>query len=176
MFMRAIALLIALAAGLAASQVPEFAQQYRQRLGGAVDELARVIDAFNSDAVASGTNQAGGLAIMARNDEPLVRAQAVSMAQTIIRYARLRDQQAALASDLPFVRLMAFVRNFDRSLVESTLRTYEPAVPATAEGVVFAVVGFLGVYLILGFLGFLFRPRRRRHRHHQAVGNPGPAE
>lgn len=178
MFFRAIAILIALAAGFAASQAPEFAQQYRQRLGGAVDELARVIDSFNANAAASGTDQAGGLAIMARNDEPLVRAQAVSMAVTIIRYDRLRNQQAALASDMPFTRLVAFMRNFDRPLVESTLRSYEPAVPATSEGVVFAVVGFLGVYLILGFLGFLFRPRRRRHHrhHHQPVGSASPAE
>ena len=39
------------AAGLAsASQMPEFAQQYRQRLGGAVEELRVVVEDFDRDA------------------------------------------------------------------------------------------------------------------------------
>ena len=38
MFVRKLALAISLLAGLIGSQGPEFAQQYRQRLGGAVEE------------------------------------------------------------------------------------------------------------------------------------------
>jgi hypothetical protein len=167
MIFRSIALVIALAGAFVASQVPEFAQQYRQRLGGAVDELARVIDNFDGDAAASGTDRSGGLALMARNSEPLVRAQAVTMARTIIRYDRLLKQQAAIQSSTPFVRLTAFFQDFDRPLVESTLRNYEPAVPATSEGVVFAVIGFFVVYGLLAFIGTIFRPRRRHHHRHQ---------
>ncbi len=167
MIMRSIALILALAGAVAASQAPEFAQQYRQRLGGAVDELARVIDDFDKDAATSGTDRAGGLAVMARNSEPLVRAQAVTMAQTVIRYDRLLKQQAAFQNSPPFVRLATFVQDFDRPLVESTLRDFEPAVPTTSEGVVFAVLGFFIIYGFLGFLGAIFRPRRR-HRHHHA--------
>lgn len=163
MIMRAVGLLVAIAAGVVASQVPEFAQQYRQRLGGAVDELARVIETFDRDAAAAGTDRTGGIALMARNDESLVRSQAVAMAETIIRHDRLSEQLAAFESSPPFVRLTKFFEDFDRPLIESTLRTFEPAVPATAEGAVFAVTGFLGVAVILRMLGFVFRPRRRRH-------------
>lgn len=166
MLMRAIAFLLAVAAGLAASQAPEFAQQYRQRLGGAVDELSRVIAGFDQNAATAGTDRAGGLAVMARNSEVLVREQALSMAETIIRHDRLSKQQEAFRDSAPFVRLTSFVQDFDRPLVESTLRDFEPAVPATAEGVVFASVGFLVIYFLLHFLGFLFR-RPRRHHHHQ---------
>lgn len=169
MFMRAIAFLLAVVAGIAASQAPEFAQQYRQRLGGAVDELSRVIAGFDQNAAAAGTDRAGGLALMARNSEVLVRAQALSMAETIIRYDRLSKQQEAFRDSAPFVRLTAFVRDFDRPLVESTLRDFEPAVPATAEGVVFAGVGFIVIYFLLRFFGFLFRRPRRRHHHQPAA-------
>ena len=42
---------IAAAAGaLTASQLPEFAQQYRQRLGGALEELRQVVADFDADA------------------------------------------------------------------------------------------------------------------------------
>jgi hypothetical protein len=172
MFWRSIAFILAVVAGIAASQAPEFAQQYRQRLGGAVDELARVIQNFTTDAQASGADQTTALAIMAKNDEPLVRQQAVSMAQTIIRYQHLTDQQAAFANSPPFARLGVFLREFDRPLVESTLRAYEPAVPTTLEGVVFAAGAFVAVYAILRFLTLFFGPfRHRRRHHHHAVGN-----
>jgi hypothetical protein len=161
MILRSFAIAVALVGAVAASQIPEFAQQYRQRLGGAIDELARMLDNFDQDAATSGTDRAGGLAIMAKNSEPLVRAQAVSVAQTIIRYDRLLKQQAAFQASAPFVRLTAF---FDRPLVESTLRDYEPAVPTTSEGVVFAFLGFFIIYGFIAFLTAIFRPRRRRHR------------
>ena len=164
MFMRFVAFILAVAAAIAASQVPEFAQQYRQRLGGAIDELARVIDTFDKDAATAGTDRAGGLALMARNNEVIVRQQALSMAETIIRHARLSAQHDAFQNSAPFVRLTAFFEDFDRPLVESTLGSFEPAVPATAEGVVFAGVGFLVIYFLVRGLGFLFRPRRRHHR------------
>ena len=50
MFLRRIALAIGLLCGLVATQAPEFAQQYRQRLAGAVDELSRVVGIFDDDA------------------------------------------------------------------------------------------------------------------------------
>ena len=43
-----------LCGGIIASQGPEYAQQYRQRLGGAIDELRQVITRFEADAQASG--------------------------------------------------------------------------------------------------------------------------
>jgi hypothetical protein len=161
---RFIAFVLAVLAGIVTSQGPEFAQQYRQRLGGAVDELTRVIDNFNHDAAASGVDQAGALGLMARNSEPLVRQQAVSMAETILRYQRLSDQQQAFQNTPPFHRIVVFMQEFDRPLVESTLKSFEPAVPATAEGIIFAAGGFIVIYFLLRFLGFVFRPRR--HRHH----------
>jgi hypothetical protein len=50
MFVRRLALAIAVLAGLIGSQGPEFAQQYRQRLGGALEELHRIIAEFDAEA------------------------------------------------------------------------------------------------------------------------------
>jgi len=43
---------------LAGSQIPEFAQQYRQRLGGAIDELNRMIAQFDSEAAGQSLTRA----------------------------------------------------------------------------------------------------------------------
>jgi len=168
MFMRAIVLILAIAGGLAASQAPEFAQQYRQRLGGAIDELTRVIATFDQNATTAGTDRAGGLALMAQNSEVLVREQAVAMAETIIRQARLLAQRAAFQNSAPIVRLKVFFQDFDRPLVESTFSDFEPAVPVTSEGFVFAGLGFLIIYVLLGALASAVRPRRRHHHHRAA--------
>ncbi len=50
MILKRLVFALALFLATLASQVPEYAQQYRQRLGGAVDELTRIIAAFDADA------------------------------------------------------------------------------------------------------------------------------
>ena len=50
MFTRRLAAAIGLLFALVGMQGPEFTQQYRQRLGGALDELKRVVSAFDADA------------------------------------------------------------------------------------------------------------------------------
>ncbi|WP_372834856.1 DUF2937 family protein [Puniceibacterium confluentis] len=50
MILRAIALAAGRGGAVGLSQFPEFSQQYLQRLGGAVDGLARVIRQFDRDA------------------------------------------------------------------------------------------------------------------------------
>lgn len=170
MIFRALAFALAVAGGILVSQVPELAQQYRQRLGGAIDELHRIITNFDADSAKSGYDRADALAVMARNDEQLVRDQALRMAETIVRYSRLVAQQQAFAEGGPFVRLAAFAEDYDPLLVESTIRDFEPAVPATIEGVLFGVAGFAFIYTLLRALGLMFRRRRRSGIMTQPVG------
>jgi hypothetical protein len=49
MFARRLALAIGLIVGLIGSQGPEFAQQYRQRIGGALDELKHIVAEFDAE-------------------------------------------------------------------------------------------------------------------------------
>lgn len=168
--MRTIAFVLAIAAGIVASQIPEFAQQYRQRLGGAIDELNRIIVNFDTDSARSGYDRTSALALMARNEEQLVRDQSLRMAETIVRQARLVAQQEAFDTGGAFVRLAAFAQDYDRPLVDSTFRDFEPAIPTTGEGIVIGAAGFALVYILLRALGFIFRPRRRQHLVRDGVG------
>lgn len=158
---RPLSFLIGLALGFVLSQAPEFAQQYRQRLGGAIDELRRIIQQFDEDSRRSGYDRSAALRVMANNAEPLIRDQATRMEETIARHSRLREQEEAFRDGGPFVRLAAFVVNFDRPLVQRTLQAYEPAVPVTIEGILLAGGGFVFVYILLPVL---LEPWRRRRR------------
>ena len=161
MLARPFAFVVALTLGFVLSQAPELAQQYRQRLGGAVDELGRIITQFDEDSLRSGHDRSSALRLMENNPERLIRDQAGRMEATIARYNRLREQQEAFRTGGSFVRLVSFVSNFDPPLVEQTLKAYEPAMPVTLEGLLLAGGGFLVGYFLVRGTTELWRRRRR---------------
>lgn len=168
---RVLALAIGLLTGLAASQAPEFAQQYRQRIGGAIDELRRVVSRFDENAQASGLSRQDAIARLAGQSEPLVQRQGPAMTEVADRLQRLERQRDAVANAAPFERLAVLARGFDPALVRATYLDFEPAWPATSEGIVTGAAGFLagwgGLLLLFRACGRL-RPRRGRRR--EAVG------
>ena len=54
-------------------QWPEFSQQYRQRLGGALDELRRVVAAFEAEAASHALTPAEAVGRLKTNPDPLAR-------------------------------------------------------------------------------------------------------
>jgi hypothetical protein len=165
MIARVVALALGLFAAVAASQGPEFAQQYRQRLGGALDELSRLVARFDADAAASGRTREETIARLAGNPDPAVRSQGEAMRITAERLEALRRQRAAMAGAGSFGRLLVLVREADSGLVRATYLDFEPAVPTTGEGVVAAGLGFLAVWgsiLLLARAGRRLFLRRRR--------------
>jgi hypothetical protein len=62
---------IALLAGLIGSQGPEFAQQYRQRLGGALEELDRIVSEFDAEVRRQNLTPAEGLKRLEDNSDSL---------------------------------------------------------------------------------------------------------
>jgi hypothetical protein len=71
--MRILFAILSLMLALLLSQAPEFAEQYRQRLGGAIDELTAVVSHFEEDSLRSGYGRRTALQVMAHNPERLVR-------------------------------------------------------------------------------------------------------
>jgi Arc/MetJ family transcription regulator len=146
-----------------ASQAPEFAQQYAQRLGGALDELRAVVQAFDRDAAREGLDRQAGLRRLESSPDAFVARRGVSMAETIRRYEWLETQRAALESPNPFGRMAALASGLDGPIARRALESFRPAVPVTSEGFFFALAGFLAGALGGGLIGALIRlPFRRK--------------
>jgi hypothetical protein len=128
------------------AQWPEFAQQYRQRLGGALDELNRMIAEFDNQARSQSLSREQGLARLERNDDPLARQRADAVNEEIDRADRLSKQKQAFAEAGPVNRLVTLVENFDPETMAQAWRDYEPALPTTSEAF---IVG--GVSLVVGW-------------------------
>lgn len=137
---------VALGGGVVASQMPEFAQQYRQRIGGAVDELARVVADFDRDAAASGMTREAALELHERSLEPLFKARGDSARVAVDRYETLLRQQAEFAARSPILQPFVLAGSDDVTL-RGTWREFEPAVPVTAAGITWGGVGFVGAAL-----------------------------
>ncbi|MGY3547379.1 hypothetical protein ACVW0W_003146 [Bradyrhizobium sp. USDA 4469] len=140
---------ISLIAAALFGQAPEFAQQYTQRLGGAIDELDRIVSHFDEDSRRSGYDRAGALALMGRNQEQLIRDQATRMSEAIDRLARLRAQQSAMNQPGAFTRVAAFANGYDQDIASRAWRNFQFALPISVDSVLFMSAGFIASLLLL---------------------------
>ena len=133
MLTRRLALAIALIAGLIGLQGPEFAQQYRQRLGGALDELKAVVAEFDDEAAQENLTPPEAVGRLETNPDPLARQRGEDIAETIARANRLQEQLNAMTSAGPLTRIYVLAKDFDPQIARRTLDDYEPAAPLTLE-------------------------------------------
>ena len=151
--------------GLAAlfAQFPEYAQQYEQRLGGAVDELRIIVADFDADARKFGLSREEALHHYAVSPDAFLIARGESMGRTLARYARLSGQLTDLAGADPWTRVTHLNDYLDPQISSQALAAFRPAVPVTAEGAAWALAGFaLGYALLSAFLSFVTLPFRWR--------------
>lgn len=156
---RTLGLVIGLGMAGAASQAPEFTQQYQQRLAGQVDALTEVVHDFDRSALDAGLGREAALSQMTGTDFLLARQQ--DMRRTFARHARLVDDLAALRAASPLQRLVMPQRLFDRQTLAATWSDFAPAVPLTTAGFVAAMTGFVAGWAGLALLSSIFRRPRR---------------
>jgi hypothetical protein len=159
MILRRLALFLALLFGVGATQVPEYVEQYRQRLGGAIDELAAMIARFDSDSAQQGLTEDGGIARLRDNADRFVQQRGEQMRDEIARLAMLREAQADFRAQAPVARLVTFATHFDQRVARGAWSDFEPAVPTSGEAFVLGLIGFL---IGGGSVHVASRPFRRR--------------
>jgi Protein of unknown function (DUF2937) len=167
-FTRRLAVVVALISGVIGLQAPEFAEQYRQRMGGALDELRRIVAQFDAAAARQGLTPPQGVGRLEQNAEPLAREQGQAMVQTIARANRLEEALEAMRSAGPLKRIYVMAKNFDPDIARRTLDNYEPAAPLSFEAVVAAglaaIWGWSATHLVAWPI------RRTRRRSHPTLG------
>lgn len=162
---RTVSLLGGVGLGLTLSQFPEYVQQYEQRLGGAVDELHAVIQDFDQSASKAGLSRTEALQVYKRSPDTFLVDRGVDMTNAFARYDRLSAHLVALQQAGPVEHVVDFARFYDPQVGERALQAYDPAVPATAEGIAYAGGGaILGYGLIALLLSLMTAPFRHRNR------------
>jgi hypothetical protein len=143
LILRTLAIGLGLIAALIASQLPEFTQQYRQRLGGAIDEVRTVVARFDADARINSLTRRDALAKLAQSQDDLVRRRAQDVVANVSRLEALEAQARAMRDAGPVARVGYFMRYADPALVQATMKDFEPALPVTSEGAIATAAGFV---------------------------------
>lgn len=145
------------------SQAPEFAQQYQQRIGGAIGELEPIVANFDADAQRSDLTRAEALEIYGRSHEQFLKDRGKSMAEIFERYDALVRHREQLARTGELYRPLVLAYTGDAKLVGDTRRDFVLAVPISFSGIFYAVTGFiLTILSATGLLGLVRRRRRAR--------------
>lgn len=164
MLFRRFAVAIALLTAAVFSQAPEFVQQYAQRLGGAIDELAAAVARFDQESANQSLSRQQGIDRLAANPDPLAQDRGHDMAATVARLDRLQRQREALGNAGPVARYVVMLDSLDGQVAAGTYRDFAPALPVTLAGLLAAATGFAGSWLILHGAAQPFRRRRWRAR------------
>ena len=160
---RFLALILGIAGALVASQGPEFTAHYMQNLNGRVAELETIVERFDSDIANFGYTREQAIE-QCKLATDLFDALCSSYRSAIERYTYLKTHLAALSSVEDHVRPLILARSYDPEIAEAVRENYEPAVPTTLNGGLYAAGGFVvfwGLPLFLfSILGAMFGGRR----------------
>ena len=161
---RIIAGVSGLGLAIALSQFPEYAQQYTQRLGGAVDELRVITEDFDRAAAAGGLDRAAALGRYEASNDDFLAGRGGSMTATFQRYEQLSATLERIQNADAVERFQSLPAYLDTDIGRRTLESYRSAIPVTMEGILYAGGGFILGYLILsGLWRFLALPFRKRY-------------
>ena len=159
MILRRFALLVALLFGFALTQVPEFVQQYRQRLGGAIDELSHTIARFDSDSAQQGLTESGGIDRLRANTDRFVQQRGTQMQDDVVRLQSLREAQSDFRSQGTIAQLGTLATHYDSVIAQGAFGDFKPAVPTSPDALGLGLFGFVFGGGIVHMTG---RPLRRR--------------
>jgi hypothetical protein len=127
------------------SQLPEFFQQYVQRLGGHLAEAQRQLEQFRQAARQSGLNLDQLAADVGAQKDAAVAHLGRVIVETHARVDALAASEAALRNASAWARPFVFLGHVDPGIARGTWEAFKPAVPTTAEGLAYAAVGMVAM-------------------------------
>jgi hypothetical protein len=141
------------------SQLPEFMQQYLQRLEGHLEEARLQLEHFRQAAAQSGMTLDQLIANAAQNPDPSMGRLGGVVRELVVRVDRLGADDAALLGASVWSRPFVFAAHLSPGIARETWARFKPAVPTTAEGLMYAAAGVVVVLAVyhLGVRGPIAR-------------------
>lgn len=146
---KAVFLSFSIACAVLLSQFPAFYQQYQQRLGGALDEVTRQLEALDDRAAKVDLDRYDYIRRFLANEDAVVRQEGAGMQALLSRHVRLRDARQQLRSVPPLLEVPTLLIYWDSRLIGGTAASFRPALPLTLRGAVYTLGGFVLGYLFL---------------------------
>lgn len=143
--------LIVIIFALSMMQMPQFMAHYTQRLGGHVDEIAYQVLAVEKMVKESNKSLTEWIKDLKQHSDPQVSVQGDFLNNLIFRHENLKTLHQRLIECSVWERPVIFLATFQGSIAKQTLYDFEPGLPLSKEGLLFALIGMLlGTYCYKG--------------------------
>jgi len=161
---RFLAFILGIGGALLASQGPGFTLQYMQNLQGRIDELKPIVEQYDADVAAYDYTREQAM-IECRTATDLLDALCDGYETTVNRYEKMIAHLAELNAAGDYVRPLVLAQTQMIDISKSVYKQFEPTIPATVHGAVYAAGGFAvlwgGSSFLFGLLGAMFGGGRR---------------
>ena len=159
---RFLAFLFGIAGAVGASQAPGFTVQYMQNLSGRVAELRPLVEEFEANISRFGYDRARAMA-ECETATGLLDALCSNYEVVVQRYEDLVAHRTELEAQSDYMRPVMLARTFRQDIAEDVKENFEPAVPTTTTGAVYAGGGFASFWLAFSILwAIITAPFRHR--------------
>jgi len=156
--------LVLVAAILAGGCVPSFIAQYRQRVGGRLDQVMRDLAPFQQIAQRDFGGSLDALVQHHRDSsDTIFHQEAAAIQQMLDALAQLREAAASLDTNV-YGQFAWLVRHADPDLVHATWSAWRPSFDLSIDGLTFAVAAGLALWLLFLLIWFVAAASVRRLR------------
>ena len=135
--------LFGIAGAVALSQAPLFVTQYTHQMAGRVAELNAHVASMRQVALQGGKTLEVFILKFVTNPDPDFHAQGVLMQAMVQRWHTLSEGLYSLQHASLWERPFIFLKHLDSGVAHDTLRAFEPGLPLTLEGGLYACAGLL---------------------------------
>jgi len=140
--------ILLIAAILAGGCVPSFVTQYRQRIGGRLDQVLSDLAPFEQIAQ---RDFGGSLQALIQHHtastDPTFAKEGAAVQQMVDTAARLREALQALGGDL-FHQVGWLLGHLDFDVARATWAAWQPSFSLSPEGLVFALIAGVAVWIV----------------------------
>jgi len=152
--------IVAVIGGIIFFQIPAFIIQYKQRLGGHVDELSRLIAQYKSSAAKYGKTVEEYIALHLNSGVNEIVSTGEFMTENMKRFDELSLALKNLSESSGITKLFVFFKSMDLDILRGTYKDFVPGISFNLESIAYCIVGvifsMLLYLLIKKSLQFLF--------------------
>ncbi len=148
--------LFAVAGAFLGLQIPQFLQQYTQRLSGHVESLLTLIGQLEQIARLSHKTLSAYIEKFKESGDVDFLRQADFMEQLVSRHEGLSEALQQMTQTPFWLHPYYFVKHFQSDIATSTFLSFEPGLVLTVEGGCYAVGGMLAAWTLFRLLMAFF--------------------
>lgn len=154
------------------SQLPQFMEQYIQRLAAHIAELNHLIEKLRGIASLSNKTLEQYIGKFLNSSDSDFTLQGQFMEEMVSRWATLTSSWNQITQSSLWMKPYVFLREMNSSLVESTWKGFQPGISLTVEALCYTLLGaffgFIIYQILLKMVLFIYRtffPRKSNQAH-----------